>query len=136
MTESQIVQTLGGALKKKREELNMTLQEAEKGTSIRIHYLKAIEEGNISNMISPVFAQGFLRQYASFLGEDGDSLIKEHKQHFQKAQKQDFAYGIGTLETRGHPGAGIKWIPNVFLLMGFVLALVAGWYLARYLDVV
>lgn len=136
MAEIQVVQALGKTLKAKRDEMGISLKEAENATSIRMHYLQAIEEGNVMEVLSPVFAQGFLRQYATFLGIDCDAVVREHPEIFQRGQKQEFAYGIGTLETRANPGSAVKWVPNAFMLAGFAVMLIVAWYLARYLEVI
>jgi cytoskeletal protein RodZ len=127
--------TLGETLKQKRKERNLSLKEVENGTSIRLNYLQAIEEGELNKLISPVYAQGFIRQYAVFLGLDSELIIRENPEIFNKQEKQEFSYGIGTLETRGNPGASVKWIPNAVWIVAFVMAVVAAWYFAKYLEV-
>ncbi len=133
---SEEKQDLGIKLRDQRRELNLSLKEAENATSIRMSYLKAIEEGNIADQISAVYAQGFVRQYASYLGLDGDLLVQEHPEHFAPTTvRQEFSYGIGTLEMRNNPGAGVKWLPNVAWVAAFGGILIVGWLLARYLEV-
>jgi cytoskeletal protein RodZ len=131
-----MLKKIGQALKQKRKERNLSLKEVENATSIRIGYLQSIEEGELNKLISPVYAQGFIRQYASFLGIDGEAMIRENPEIFQKHEKQEFAYGIGTLEGRGNPGAGVKWVPNVLWVGAFVLILGIAWYFARFLEVI
>lgn len=126
---------IGDMLKEKRRELNLSLKEAENATSIRMGHLKAIEEGEIGQLISSVYAQGFMRQYASFLGFDGDSIVRENADLFHPAGKQEFSYGIGTLEVRGNPGNGIKWFPNALWLGAFGLVILVAWSFARYMGV-
>lgn len=130
------VKSLGELFKQRRKEMNLSLKEAENATSIRMSYLQSIEEGEVSKLISPIYAQGFVRQYAAFLGIDGEKVIREYPEVFNKLETQEFSYGIGTLEIRGNPGAGVKWFPNAVWLVVSVLVLVAAFYLARYLEVV
>ncbi len=127
--------SVGELIKQRRQEMNLSLKEVENGTSIRMSHLQAIEEDDMSKLISPVYAQGFLRQYASFVGLDGDKLLKDHPQHFTRPDSQDFAYGIGTLEMRGNPGGGVKWLPNLMWILISVFLVVGAWYFARYLEV-
>lgn len=127
---------IGEILQHKRNEMNLSLKEAENSTSIRMNYLQALEEGEMDKLISPVYAQGFFKQYASLLGIDGEKMIRDNPSLFGRADAQDFAYGIGTLEVRGNPGAGIKWFPNLVWIIAFLLICVAGWYLAEYMGVV
>jgi cytoskeletal protein RodZ len=126
----------GALLKQRRKEMNISLKEAENATSIRMTYLQSIEEGDISKLISPVYAQGFFRQYAAFLGVDGDHIIRENPEIFTRPSAQEFSYGIGTLETRGNPGSGIKWVPNALAVGAVVLILVLAWYFAKFMDVI
>lgn len=126
----------GEIFKERRKEMNISLKEAENATSIRMNYLQSIEEGEMQKLISPVYAHGFLRQYAIFLGIDGEKIIRDHPEVFIKANTQEFSYGIGTLEVRGNPGAGIKWFPNAMWIILFILMLVSAWYLAKFFEVI
>ena len=129
------LKTLGEMFKQRRKEMNLSLKEVENGTSIRMSYLQSIEEGDVSKLISPIYAQGFIRQYAAFLGMDGEKVIREHPEIFNKPEAQEFSYGIGTLEIRGNPGSGVKWFPNALWISLSVVVLVSAFYLARYLEV-
>lgn len=127
---------VGELLKAKRKEMNFSLKEVENATSIRSTYLSAIEEGDFSKLISHVYAQGFVRQYANFLGMDGDKLIQDNDECFRGSAKQEFAYGIGTLEMRGGPGSGMKGASSALWIAAFGVILIAGWYLASYLGII
>ncbi len=132
---SDELKEVGGLLKEKRRELNLSLKEVENVTSIRAGYLEAIEEGRIDQFVSGVYAQGFMKQYASYLGFDVDGLVREHPLAFKiSGEKHEFSYGIGTLEMRGNVGGGVKWVPNL-LWAGLAAALLGlAWYLARSLG--
>src|SRR5215831_17515595 len=97
------IKSIGEVFKQRRKEMNLSLKEVESATSIRMSYLQAIEEGEMQKLISPIYAQGFLKQYASFLGLDGERIVQENRELFTRSGAQDFAYGIGTLEVRGNP---------------------------------
>lgn len=130
------MKTLGEIFKVRRKEMNISLKEAENATSVRASYLNSIEEGDVSKLISPVYAQGFVKQYAIFLGMDFDKISKEYPHIFSRPEAQEFSYGIGTLEVRGNPGAGVKWFPNVIWVLATVGVLVAAWYMAHYFDLI
>lgn len=138
MTSSVVegLKDIGETFSKRRKELNLSLKEVENGTSIRMSYLQAIEEGQMDKLISPVYAQGFVKQYANFLGVDGESIVREHADIFNKRDSQEFAYGIGTLEMRGSPGSNVKWVPNVLWLGAFGLLFLAAWYAAKYFQLI
>jgi cytoskeletal protein RodZ len=129
------MKNIGESLRQRRKEINISLKEAENATSIRMPYLQALEEGDLSKLISPIYAQGFFRQYAAFLGIDGEQIIRQHPEVFSRSENQEFAYGIGTLETRGNPGAGVKWFPNAIWIIMFILVLLIAWYLSKLFGV-
>ena len=128
------MKSVGETFRQKREELNLSLKEVENVTSIRMNYLQAIEEGKMDSLLSPVYAQGFLKQYANYLGIDSDAIIRNHPEIFSKPEKQEFAYGIGTLEKRGTPGNSVKWMPNALWALLFLTFVIACWYFAKYLE--
>lgn len=130
------MRSIGDLLSQRRKEMNISLKEAENATSIRMNYLQALENGEMDKIISPVYAQGFFKQYAIFLGLEGENLIKENHDLFIRPDAQDFAYGIGTLEYRGNPGSNVKWFPNAIWILTFILSLLAAWYMARYFEVI
>lgn len=135
MMTNQGPHAVGSLFKQRRQEMNLSLKEAENATSIRMSYLQAIEEGDLGQKISPVYAQGFVKQYAAFLGVDGEKILKQHPDLFGKSKTQEFDYGIGTLEVRASPGSGVSWLPNAVWIGAFVLVFFVAWYFARYLEV-
>lgn len=134
MTEE--LKRLGETLKMKRQEKNLSLKEVENATSIRQSYLEAIEDGSIAHQIAGVYAQGFLKQYAIFLGLEVDQLMRQHAGAFRMpGERHDFSYGIGTLEKRGSQSGGVKWFPNILWAGLSAVVLIAAWYLAKFLGV-
>jgi cytoskeletal protein RodZ len=134
---SEEIKRIGTAFKSKRKELNLSLKEIENATSIRAGYLEAIEEGKINQFISSIYALGFMKQYAAFLGIDIESMIKENPHAFRMpAEKHDFSYGIGTLEMRGSMGGGVKWLPNLIWASVATVVIVIAWYFAKYLGLI
>jgi transcriptional regulator with XRE-family HTH domain len=133
---SDEIKRIGQMFKAKRKELQLTLKEVENSTSIRPGYLEAIEEGRINEFISGIYAVGFIKQYANFLGFDADRLIRENPGAFRMpGEKHDFSYGIGTLEMRGSMGGGIKWLPNLLWILCGTAVLFLAWYFAKLIGV-
>lgn len=69
-------ETLGQRLREAREAREITLEEAARDTRIRVPFLDALEQGDYGGM-TPVQAQGFLRNYARYLGLDIELLQAE-----------------------------------------------------------
>lgn len=126
----------GAMVKARRQEMSLTLKEIENATSIRMNLLQGIEEGDVEKLISPVYAHGFITQYAAYLG------LEEEARAFQEAigpsgtPEPEYSYGIGTLEVRDNPGASVKWVPNFVWLGASVLIVLGAWFLAKYLEVI
>lgn len=123
---------MGELFRKKREEMNLSLKEVENATSIRMLYLQAIEEGRIHQFLSTVYSLGFIRQYSGFLGFEQEKLIKEFPYAFRLPQeKQEFSYGIGTLEARGSPHGGVRWLPNLLWGSAILTLAIGAWYFGK-----
>ena len=73
------MEELGARLRTVREERGISLPEAEQATRIRRAFLEAIEEGRLDDLPGEVYARGFIRNYARYLGLDPDTLLQEHK---------------------------------------------------------
>jgi cytoskeleton protein RodZ len=65
---------VGQVLRRRREDLGYSLEEAQAATKIRLRYLQAIEAGRYGDLPGPVYTRGFIRSYAAFLGLDGRAL--------------------------------------------------------------
>lgn len=129
---AEATKKLGDLFRVKREEMNLSLKEVENATSIRMLYLQAIEEGRAHQFLSAVYALGFIRQYASFLGFEAEKLSKDFPDAFRLvSEKQDFAYGIGTMESRGNPQGGVRWLPNLVWGALILSVLVIAWYFGK-----
>lgn len=69
---------LGEVFRTKREEQSLSLKDVEAATSIRYSCLEAIENGYLGKLISPIYAQGFIKKYAAYLGLDGERILQDH----------------------------------------------------------
>ncbi|HEX7542330.1 MAG TPA: RodZ domain-containing protein, partial [Anaerolineales bacterium] len=70
-----IFTAIGKTLSLRRESLSMTLDEIERNTHVRKHYLQALEAGEFDRLPSSVQARGMLNNYARFLDLDVDALL-------------------------------------------------------------
>ena len=70
-----IFRELGEQLRRQREMLGFSLEEVGRNILIRLHYLKALESGNLDDLPSPVQGRGMLQNYASFLGMDVEPVL-------------------------------------------------------------
>lgn len=68
---------IGQTLRKQRELLGLNLDDVEHQTRLRIHYLHALENGQMDALPSPVQGRGMLHNYADFLGLEPDPLLQK-----------------------------------------------------------
>ena len=61
---------IGARLEAARTERGLTLEAAERDTRISRQYLEALEGGHYEVLPAPVYARGFMRSYADYLGLD------------------------------------------------------------------
>jgi cytoskeleton protein RodZ len=72
---AQSFRDVGERLQRQRELLGLSLDDVERHTHLRRHYLIALEAGNLEGLPSPVQGRGMLNNYAAFLGLDPDPLL-------------------------------------------------------------
>lgn len=68
LADFQHGQSIGGYLKRCRENRGMTLRDVSKETKIRTTYLEQIENEELSALPAPVYLRGFVLEFARVLG--------------------------------------------------------------------
>ena len=66
--------SVGLELRRAREARSLSLEEVAQATHMRVHYLRALEEGDLEAIPSRAQAKGFLRAYAEYLNLDPGPL--------------------------------------------------------------
>ncbi len=75
LASKMIFTSIGKTLEQRRESLSLTLDEIERHTHVRKHYLIALEGGDFAGLPSSVQARGMLSNYAHFLNLDVDAIL-------------------------------------------------------------
>jgi len=105
----------GDELRRQREALGLELADAAAALRIKPAYLAALEAGHPDQLPGAVYAIGFLRAYADYLGLDGEAMLRRFKRDTALlAAKPDLAFPI-PLGERSIPGGGM-------LLVALILA--------------
>jgi cytoskeletal protein RodZ len=78
----------GAQLKQARENQDMSLEELERITRIRLKYLEAMERGAFGEIDSPLQLRGFLRNYARAVQLDGDAVVAYFEQALANSANQ------------------------------------------------
>ncbi len=67
--------SFGQWLRRQREVREIGLREIAETSKISLRYLEALEQDRFELLPAPVFAKGFLREYAKFVGLDPDEVV-------------------------------------------------------------
>lgn len=70
--------SFGTWLRRQRELREISLREIADVTKISIRYLEALEQDRFDVLPAPVFAKGFLREYARYVGVDPDEVVNSY----------------------------------------------------------
>jgi cytoskeletal protein RodZ len=114
---------LGNTLREARLRRHLDLMDAEADTKIRKKYLQALETEEFDVLPGPVFARGFLRTYANYLGLDGQLYLDEFNARFLHHELADEALPAANLAgtRRGIGVPGLRAIAVVSLVTLAVL---------------
>src|ERR687893_2468633 len=83
---------IGPVLERARKDRGLSLEEAERATKIRKRYLDGLERDDYSVLPDAVYARGFLKTYANFLGLDGDGLSQELRTRKKPRRERRLSY--------------------------------------------
>ena len=106
---------LGETLRTARIEKNITFEDAERVTRIPRKYLEALELENFGILPAPVYARGFLRSYASYLGLEPKDLLP----FFPVGHVEE-----PVLESLPEVTEPRTWNPSSLIAIGVVVALI------------
>jgi len=70
--------TIGQKLEAARREKGVTVSEAGQATKILSKFIEAMEADDFGALSAPVYAKGFIRMYAQYLGLDAAPLVDEY----------------------------------------------------------
>jgi cytoskeleton protein RodZ len=129
---------IGPILEKKRREKGLSLKEVEQATKIRTRYLEGLEREDATSLPDPVYARGFLKTYANFLGLNGEQLSREFRDHraprrerqlntYEVPQRGEFDQplinpgGVDEAERSGISGATILTLVLAVLVLAMVI---------------
>ena len=83
---------IGRFLEQKRKERGLSLEEVEQATKIRKRYLTGLEREDFAMLPDAVYARGFLKTYANYLGLDGEALSQQLKSRRKPRRERGINY--------------------------------------------
>jgi len=81
---------IGSSLREARLRQGLDFPEAEQATKIRGKYLRALEDEQFELLPSQTYVKGFLRNYAEYLGLDGQLYVDEFNSRYVVGEKDIF----------------------------------------------
>lgn len=88
--------SIGEELHRERVRRGLTFKDVEQVLHIRSAYLEAIEDGNFKLIPGHVYTKGFIRNYANYLGLDGQRLVVS----YQNLIGEKHAFTVRTLDRK------------------------------------
>lgn len=117
---------IGNILRETRLQRRIDLVEAEQDTKIRSKYLGALESEDFDVLPGSVYARGFLRTYARYLGLDPQSFIDEYNSRFGRFEDVDEPF-LGRSHTdRSHRRRGPSL--RAMLIVSLVALAALAWW--------
>ena len=116
---------LGAYLKEERERQELSLDDIQQKTKISVSSLEAIEEGRVNDLPHPVYAKGFIKNYAQCLGLNADELAGTFAQ--KAGIDEEFEDETEHLQSELTPIKGRSKWPLVSILVSIMLLAALGW---------
>lgn len=123
--------SFGTWLRRQRELREISLREIADVTKISIRYLEALEQDRFDVLPAPVFAKGFLREYARYVGLDPDEVVNSYLTAQKEVEPADQPEPRGPKRRGGRleKTSGLLLTFAVVILLGVVAAL--AYYMER-----
>jgi len=82
---------IGALLRERRELISLTFDEVERHTKLRAAFVRALEDGALDKLPSPVQTRGMLANYATFLDLDTESILLRFADGLQARRYEKYA---------------------------------------------
>lgn len=106
------------------------LAEIASSTKISRRYLEAFEQDRFDQLPAPIFARGFLREYAKFIGVDPDEAVTHYLSAVQAMAPDDEDDEPTPAKGAVHSGSGGHWVSSLLIVLAVAGALLAVYLLS------
>lgn len=115
--------TIGELLRETREQYGTTVEQIGAALRIRPVFLQAIEDNHYDRLPGPVYALGFVRTYADYLGLDGEVIAQRFKSEAAGLEtKPDLSFPM-PLSERSMPGGALLLVALIVAACAYAI-----WY--------
>jgi hypothetical protein len=117
--------SLGEMLQAARERKGVDLHRAERDTKIRLKHLAALESDDYAELPGNVYARGFLRNYALYLGLDPDEVLVRWRDEQDLHNAADREAILAPPQPIAEPKGSLRITRSVFAVALLVVVVVA-----------
>jgi len=110
-------ESFGAWLRRERTARQVSIEEIADVTKISKTYLQALEDDRFDILPATVFAKGFLREYAKYVGLDADEVVNSYLTATQETEPD------GPEELAANRNSSFEWTSGVLLAIALVLLL-------------
>jgi cytoskeleton protein RodZ len=115
--------TIGELLRETREQYDASIEQIGAALRIRPVFLQAIEDNHYDRLPGPVYAVGFVRTYADYLGLDGAVIAQRFKSEAAGLEtKADLSFPL-PLPERSMPGGALLLVAMIVAACAYAV-----WY--------
>lgn len=118
--------SFGSWLRRQREVREISLREIADSSKISLRYLEALEGDRFDLLPAPVFARGFLREYAKFVGLSPDDVVNYFlvaQQALEPSEDEDEGAPVAPREGTGAWTWGLLILLASLVVLGLVALL-------------
>ena len=127
---------LGSRIQTARQAKGLSVEDVALKLKVHRYTLRAIEEGNLNDMPEPVYARGFTRTYAAYVGIDSEIVQEAVDQAFPLEKTPEYTDKMdrSAPDIKMHRRSTFKsfWLT---LLVLIILAVAGAWYYMTYMSV-
>lgn len=116
--------SIGDTLKDQREKKKLSIVDVSGATRISKKYVQAMEDNNFMLIPSPVFAKGFLKTYAGYLGLDVKELLAELSDYYknkEETKKPNISYSKPSKALHGKNAMYLTYLAIFIIVLFLVL---------------
>lgn len=134
------MEKIGLKLKSKREENGLSIEEVAEDLKMRPSQITSIEEGKIEDFKDVFYLKYFIRDYAKYLGLDGEKMLDEFNEYLfdmtskipvdliNEAKKDKEKASASKISPYTKESKKIK-VPKLFIIIGIIIILLIGGYI-------
>ena len=123
------MQELGRKLYEERMRQGLSLEHIQDETKISLNFLKALEDGDVDQLPHPVYAKGFMQNYARFLGLDWQSMGEAFSKIYHAEEESESLEELPTVLKEQKQARFFSYtVKATVIILALVIIVGFGWF--------